>query len=91
LANNGGYNTVRLAGWLLVVLTGLETEIVDWPASFHNGAGGLSFSDGHSEIHKWRGTAIRQPVTGKVILYGVPAGGSKNDIIWLSDITTVAK
>jgi prepilin-type N-terminal cleavage/methylation domain-containing protein/prepilin-type processing-associated H-X9-DG protein len=26
----------------------------DLPASYHNGAGGFSFADGHSEIHKWR-------------------------------------
>jgi prepilin-type N-terminal cleavage/methylation domain-containing protein/prepilin-type processing-associated H-X9-DG protein len=25
----------------------------DLPASYHNGAGALSFADGHSEIHKW--------------------------------------
>src|SRR6266851_7483910 len=28
--------------------------IVDFPASYHNRAGGLSFVDGHSEIRKWR-------------------------------------
>ena len=33
---------------------GLSAQIIDYPASFHNGAGGLSFADGHSEIHKWR-------------------------------------
>ena len=27
--------------------------IVDYPASYHAGAGGLIFADGHSEIHKW--------------------------------------
>jgi len=26
---------------------------VDQPASYHNGAAGFSFADGHSEIHKW--------------------------------------
>ncbi len=26
---------------------------VDLPASFHNGACGIAFADGHSEIHKW--------------------------------------
>jgi len=26
---------------------------VDQPASYHNGAAGLSFADGHSEVHKW--------------------------------------
>lgn len=28
---------------------------VDFPAAYHNNAGGLSFADGHSEIHKWKG------------------------------------
>lgn len=27
----------------------------DLPASYHNGAGGFSFVDGHSEIHRWLG------------------------------------
>jgi len=30
------------------------TYIVDYPASYHNGAGGVAFADGHSEIHRWR-------------------------------------
>ena len=28
-------------------------KIVDYPASYHNNAGGFSFADGHSEIKKW--------------------------------------
>jgi prepilin-type N-terminal cleavage/methylation domain-containing protein len=31
---------------------------VDAPAFYHNNAGGLSFSDGHSEIKKWRDRGI---------------------------------
>ncbi len=34
----------------------------DLPASYHNGACGFSFADGHSEIHKWRSRATIQPV-----------------------------
>ena len=30
------------------------TMWVDVPASYHNGAGGISFADGHAEIKKWR-------------------------------------
>ena len=30
-----------------------QWKIVDYPASYHNGAGGFSFADGHSEIRKW--------------------------------------
>ncbi len=73
----------------LVPSTMGDIRIIDFPASYHNGAGGLSFSDGHSEIHKWRGSRIRPPVTGQMIDLNIPAGDSKNDIIWLSDMTTV--
>src|SRR5207249_2322637 len=43
--------------------TGADTQggafIVDMPASFHNGACGFSFADGHAEIHKWKGSKIK--------------------------------
>jgi hypothetical protein len=32
--------------------------IIDFPANFHNRACGFAFSDGHAEIHKWRGPII---------------------------------
>jgi len=34
----------------------------DLPASYHNGACGFAFADGHSEIHKWRSRATIMPV-----------------------------
>ena len=34
----------------------------DLPASYHNGACGFSFSDGHSEVHAWKSSATIQPV-----------------------------
>ncbi len=34
----------------------------DIPASYHNSAGGFSFADGHSEIHKWLSRSTIQPV-----------------------------
>ena len=72
-------------------LTMGDIRIIDFPASYHNGACGFSFADGHSEIHKWHGSRIRPPVTGKLIQLNIPAGDSKNDILWLSDVTTVPK
>jgi prepilin-type N-terminal cleavage/methylation domain-containing protein/prepilin-type processing-associated H-X9-DG protein len=68
-----------------------DVRIIDFPASYHNSACGFSFADGHAEIHKWRGSRIRPPVINQWIDLNVPAGDSKNDIIWLSDMTTVAK
>jgi prepilin-type N-terminal cleavage/methylation domain-containing protein len=32
--------------------------LVDVPASYHNKAAGLSFSDGHAALHKWKGGNI---------------------------------
>ncbi|HWX18532.1 MAG TPA: prepilin-type N-terminal cleavage/methylation domain-containing protein [Candidatus Binatia bacterium] len=40
----------------------MQSHWGDTPASYHNGAGGISFADGHSEIHKWRGSATKIPV-----------------------------
>jgi prepilin-type N-terminal cleavage/methylation domain-containing protein/prepilin-type processing-associated H-X9-DG protein len=34
----------------------------DIPATYHNGAGNVSFADGHCETHKWRGIAITPKV-----------------------------
>jgi len=39
------------------------TEWVDLPASYHNGACGIAFADGHAEIHKWVTATTRQKVT----------------------------
>jgi prepilin-type N-terminal cleavage/methylation domain-containing protein/prepilin-type processing-associated H-X9-DG protein len=37
------------------------TSIPDAPATYHNGACGFAFADGHSEIHKWRGSTMTKP------------------------------
>ena len=69
-----------------------SAQIIDFPASYHGGACGFSFADGHSEIHKWIGSKIKAPVTytGTMPL-NVGAGDSVKDIIWWSSVTTVAK
>jgi prepilin-type N-terminal cleavage/methylation domain-containing protein len=43
-------------------LTPWTANISDTPASYHNGACGFSFSDGHSEIHKWQNPGTDMPV-----------------------------
>jgi len=44
----------------------------DLPASYHNGACGISFADGHSEIHKWLESTTKVPVTMKHNAAGWP-------------------
>jgi len=33
-------------------------KFVDFPSSAHNGGCGMSFCDGHAELHRWKGSAI---------------------------------
>ena len=59
-------------------------EMIDWPATYHNLAGGLHFGDGHSKIHRWldprtqvhNGNVSRMTQNGSV------------DIAWLQQHTS---
>ena len=64
-------------------------RIIDFPASYHNGAAGLSFADGHSEIKKWLdGRTTPPPKYNGQLALNVASPNNK-DMIWLSDRTTV--
>jgi prepilin-type N-terminal cleavage/methylation domain-containing protein/prepilin-type processing-associated H-X9-DG protein len=41
-------------GWIIIDPDDMNYWGNDLPASYHNGACGFAFADGHSEIHKWR-------------------------------------
>jgi len=64
---------------------------IDMPASYHNGACGFSFADGHSDVHKWIGSKIgKAPVTYTGTLpLDQPAGDSWIDTHWMAENTTV--
>ena len=69
---------------------GSATIMANVPASYHNGAGGLSFADGHAEIHKWRDPRTKLPVTKTYIILNIPSPNNK-DILWLQERTTGLK
>ncbi|MGC3959621.1 MAG: type II secretion system protein [Verrucomicrobiota bacterium] len=61
-------------------------EVSQWsdlPASYHNGAGGLSFADGHSEIKRWLDSATKRPITRTDITAPISTQGKTNDIGWM--------
>jgi len=68
-------------------------RIIDFPANYHCGKAGFSFSDGHAEIHKWLGSKIRNaPITFTATLpLNVPAGDSWPDAHWMADVATVKR
>jgi len=65
-----------------------QIYIIDYPASNHNGAGGLSFADGHAEIHKWLDPRTRPPVRNSSLTLVQPSPGNR-DMIWLSDRASI--
>lgn len=69
------------------------TRIIDFPANYHNGACGFSFADGHSEIHKWVGSTVRNaPVKYNGALpLNVAANDSWMDAKWMAEKSTVRR
>ena len=61
--------------------------IIDIPASYHGGAGGFSFADGHSEIHKWRSSLLMQPIRSSSInnMNVSSASAGMGDSDWLAE------
>jgi hypothetical protein len=72
-----------------------QAQIIDFPANYHNGACGFSFSDGHSEIHRWLGSKIRSAKIyygrGGDLALNVPAGDSWKDVMWMMENSTVRR
>ncbi len=63
-------------------------KIQDYPASYHAGAGGLSFADGHSEIRKWRDSRTMPALSAKgQVKHGVIVGDNP-DVLWLMNRAT---
>ena len=81
---------------LAVACTGANTtsaQIIDEPANYHNSACGISFSDGHAEVHKWRASRMKDASIqyNNYLSLNVPAGASWVDVSWLATVTTVAQ
>ena len=59
--------------------------IIDVPASYHNGACGISFADGHAEIHKWHDSRTVVPITGIFMISSVQSSPGNQDMIYMSE------
>ncbi|MCP5518565.1 MAG: type II secretion system protein [Verrucomicrobiales bacterium] len=66
-------------------------RIVDYPASYHNGAAGLSFADGHSEIKKWADSRTTPPLRPGQELNLNVSSPNNQDMFWLMDRSTRRK
>jgi prepilin-type N-terminal cleavage/methylation domain-containing protein/prepilin-type processing-associated H-X9-DG protein len=76
---NDGYFVVDMAGY---PNEPNRWKIVDYPASYHNGSGGLSFADGHSEIRRWSDPRTVPPLSRRDIPLDQPSPGNQ-DVHWM--------
>jgi len=85
-------------GWFAVYMNTFDPylpnqlQIADYPSSYHNGAGGFYFADGHSEIHKWRDPRTNPHHQDGVHLNTLGTASPGNmDVRWLQERTTCKK
>ncbi len=63
-------------------------QLVDYPASYHNGAGAFGFADGHGEIHAWRDPRTMPALQpGQLLYLNVNLFGNL-DVLWLQQHCT---
>jgi prepilin-type N-terminal cleavage/methylation domain-containing protein/prepilin-type processing-associated H-X9-DG protein len=92
---NDSFYTVAASGNLNAIFSGTR-QWRDMPASYHNGACGFSFADGHAEIKKWiNGFTARQPVLRNSARFNaplnLPAGEGTQDLLWVAERSSVKK
>jgi prepilin-type N-terminal cleavage/methylation domain-containing protein/prepilin-type processing-associated H-X9-DG protein len=83
-------DSINDGAWAQKVCTSsAETFMVDYPASYHDGACGFSFADGHAEIHLWRDSRTKPPPQyNNSLQLGVPQPNNQ-DILWMSQRLSV--
>ena len=68
-------------------------RIIDFPASFHNGACGFAFGDGHAEIKKWldKRTKVQASFDGRISMQLNVASPNNPDVAWMQDRSSARK
>jgi prepilin-type N-terminal cleavage/methylation domain-containing protein/prepilin-type processing-associated H-X9-DG protein len=59
----------------------VQQQLVNLPAGYHNGASGITFADGHAQIHKWRDRRTLPPLETSFQKF-VSCPGNQ-DLVWL--------
>ncbi len=71
-----------------MVINPEDTTWGDHPASYHNHACGISFCDGHAEIHKWTDASVYNFNLQDEQTQANPAPVTLNDLHWLQSVST---
>lgn len=70
----------------------VANQIVNVPAGYHGGAGGVTFADGHSEIHRWLSPEVLRPQeigAQQTKWQFMPVKATNPDLVWMRAHATV--
>ena len=66
--------------------TTADNNWADYPATYHGGAGGITFCDGHAQIKKWTDPVVlNMKLTSPGEMAATPLNG---DLAWLQNLGT---
>jgi prepilin-type N-terminal cleavage/methylation domain-containing protein/prepilin-type processing-associated H-X9-DG protein len=74
-------------GWFCVDANPAAPQWIDYPATYHNNAGGLSFADGHAEIKKWKDQVVISMKNPAAPRMNFQPGTT--DLRWLAERTSI--
>jgi len=75
-------------GWFVADPSPTASTWIDKPAVYHNNSCGVSFADGHCELHKWRDAGL---IAYKGAAGNLPPQTGVGDITWLGQRTSILK
>jgi prepilin-type processing-associated H-X9-DG protein len=82
--NNGAFGV-----WMSNLNNPAQAFIFDYPASYHNGACGFSFADGHGQIKRWLDRRTKIPIRfNNDVKLGITTPNNR-DMLWLTEHTSV--
>jgi prepilin-type processing-associated H-X9-DG protein len=76
-------------GWFVADPSPTASSWIDKPATYHNNVCGLSFADGHTELHKWSDANLLN--FNGPLNTGVPSQAGAGDLYWLGQRTSILK
>ncbi len=83
-------NSINDGAFAVVMANGsYDSVLQDAPSGRHGGSTGMSFSDGHSIIHKWISPTTYMPTLPFASGRSYSDPGFVSDLVWLSSVTTV--
>jgi prepilin-type processing-associated H-X9-DG protein len=77
-------DSLSISGSSFLPVVAAVPEIIDYPSTRHQNAGGFGFCDGHSEMHRWQSNVMVMPSDTDPGGITVRTGAEMQDWSWFA-------